>query len=238
MPPPTPAASSIPPASPLLEARPALPPLGLLASADLRQAAPHGQLPHHLARDIYCAIYAMPRGSFRTELVKCLRKSHAGAFPALAAAGGAAGNAVRRAGCAPSRCRSPGRPAERRPAERDALARHGGLRPAFVDVGQFVPRERVAANAQSERIKRASRVRRTPARPARSAAPSMRQVHGTVTSTLPNARRVREVEGFVMRFERQRRSITGVQPAARVQRQQLAKFVDAAAGGAVDLHWR
>ena len=30
---------------------------------------------------IYCAIYAMPRGSLRTELVKCLRKSHAGRLP-------------------------------------------------------------------------------------------------------------------------------------------------------------
>jgi IS30 family transposase len=30
---------------------------------------------------IYCAIYAMPRGSLRTELVKALRKSHAGRLP-------------------------------------------------------------------------------------------------------------------------------------------------------------
>jgi IS30 family transposase len=30
---------------------------------------------------IYAAIYAMPRGSLRTELVKCLRKSHAGRLP-------------------------------------------------------------------------------------------------------------------------------------------------------------
>ena len=30
---------------------------------------------------IYCAIYAMPRGALRTELVKALRKSHAGRLP-------------------------------------------------------------------------------------------------------------------------------------------------------------
>jgi len=30
---------------------------------------------------IYCAIYAMPRGALRTELVKLLRKSHAGRLP-------------------------------------------------------------------------------------------------------------------------------------------------------------
>jgi transposase, IS30 family len=30
---------------------------------------------------IYCAIYAMPRGSLRTELVRSLRKSHAGRLP-------------------------------------------------------------------------------------------------------------------------------------------------------------
>jgi transposase, IS30 family len=30
---------------------------------------------------IYAAIYAMPRGCLRTELVKCLRKSHAGRLP-------------------------------------------------------------------------------------------------------------------------------------------------------------
>jgi transposase, IS30 family len=30
---------------------------------------------------IYCAIYAMPRGSLRTELVKLLRKSHRGRLP-------------------------------------------------------------------------------------------------------------------------------------------------------------
>jgi IS30 family transposase len=30
---------------------------------------------------IYCAIYAMPRGSLRTELVRALRKSHAGRLP-------------------------------------------------------------------------------------------------------------------------------------------------------------
>ena len=30
---------------------------------------------------IYCAIYAMPRGSLRTELVKLLRRSHSGRLP-------------------------------------------------------------------------------------------------------------------------------------------------------------
>jgi IS30 family transposase len=44
----------------------------------LRLMASSSSLSHET---IYCAIYAMPRGSLRTELVKALRKSHAGRLP-------------------------------------------------------------------------------------------------------------------------------------------------------------
>jgi len=99
---------------------------------------------------IYCAIYACLAARFAPNWSSACVKATPAAFPALAGS--------RRCSW---KCRSPCRMwhqsnagrrvvlPERRPAERDALARHGGLRPAFVDVGQFVLVERVAANAKA-----------------------------------------------------------------------------------------
>jgi transposase, IS30 family len=46
-----------------------------------RHAHPSKALPYVSHETIYCAIYAQPRGTLRTELVKLLRNSHAGRLP-------------------------------------------------------------------------------------------------------------------------------------------------------------
>jgi IS30 family transposase len=46
-----------------------------------RLKAMDSSLPRISHETIYCAIYAQPRGTLRTELVKLLRKSHAGRLP-------------------------------------------------------------------------------------------------------------------------------------------------------------
>ena len=55
---------------------------------------------------IYCAIYAMPRGALRTELVKLLRKSHSGRLPR-------AREGRRRSGARPVRATTGTRPRSR-----------------------------------------------------------------------------------------------------------------------------
>jgi IS30 family transposase len=46
-----------------------------------QRAQPDKALPYVSHETIYCAIYAQPRGTLRTELVKLLRNSHAGRLP-------------------------------------------------------------------------------------------------------------------------------------------------------------
>jgi IS30 family transposase len=54
---------------------------GRLKSMDCAANDPSLSTPYVSHETIYCAIYAQPRGTLRTELVKLLRKSHSGRLP-------------------------------------------------------------------------------------------------------------------------------------------------------------
>jgi IS30 family transposase len=54
---------------------------GRLKAMDCAANDPSLSTPYVSHETIYCAIYAQPRGTLRTELVKLLRKSHSGRLP-------------------------------------------------------------------------------------------------------------------------------------------------------------